>query len=435
MKNMFDKMINSLSSMTEEKMMDECMSDNPRIAKSIPTRYRIIAMGFLSGLSIHELNDTLEDAGCERLYSRNYKEAGLIYAFVHGLSYKEWKEMSIKSDAYIDTVLERKIYSGRRFTLQDLKAYVESTSDRDIDQLYTRAMTVMLNQQLLTTSSEDAFYQFLSNNKETFSKVREKARYYFCKYLLSYLEYHVNLAIEEEDPAIASLLKFDIRKLKGASREMFHEFPITMSGIYDAFNYHYFSYMDTDWMDVLIDYYGDIESLPAAEKSQLAASLRKYQPDWAGLSDEAILQAKLKEMEENEQRLDELYVSGTLDSQVRSRSGENMIRQFINGEADIDRTSLLCYLLFFGSILNKDDPLFLSLDRLDHILDQCGFGMLKTENEFDEFILGYISSDDPIDYLMNTVTAYAQQEKNFYLYHMYYKTYSNSKLFEKYIDK
>lgn len=435
MKNMFDKMINSLSSMEEERMIEECMSDNPSVAKSMPARYRIIAMGFLSGLSIAELNEKLEENGYERLYSRNYKEAGLIYAFAHGMGYKEWKELSLKSDSYIDTILEKKIYQGRRLSLQGLKDYVESTSDKDIDQLYTRTMTVYLNQQLLSASTEEAFFQFLSNNKETFSKVREKARYYFCKYLLYYLEHYVKESVENDDNTIANLLVFDVRKLKKPSEEMFYEFPISMSGIYDTFNFHYFSYMDADWMDILLEYYGDLQSLPAQERKQLANSLRRYQPDWADLSDEEIILAKEKEMEEKEEKLDALYSSGTLDSQVRSRSGENMIRQFIKGEADIDRTSLLCYLLFFGSVLAKDDPLYLDRERINHILDQCGFGTLKIANEFDRFIIEYMSAEDPVDYLMNTVTAYAQQEKNFYLYHMYFKTYSNSKLFDKYVDK
>lgn len=429
----FETMMHHLSSMSEEKMITECMSLKPNTIKEIPLRYRIIAMGFIRRLTLDELNEKLESTGCARLYSRNYKEAGLIYAFLHGLNYEEWLQLSLHSEEVLGTVLDRKMYSGRYLYLKDLKNYVHNYSIVSESKLQTKAETKKLSEQLRKTNSEDDFYHFLEVNLDTFSEVREKARYYFCKYLLAFLEQKIQDHYNHNDPGITEYLRFDIRKLPTLEADDFYRFVVSLSGLYYSFNHYYFGYPNSDWMDILLDYYGDISSLPEHHKKEFASSLRRYYKKWKHLSDDEIIAAKIIEMEEEETRLDHLYSSGRMDSQIRSRSGEKVLRYLINGDIDIDRTSLLCYLLFFGQDFKKSNPLYLSQERVNHILQECGYGILKKEDDFDSFILNFINSSDPLTYLMETATEYALNFQNFYLYHMHYNGCSHSKLFDKYM--
>lgn len=435
MEGLFEKMMDSLSTMTEERMMEECMRLNPRVMRSIPKRFRIIGASFIQNYGLKELNDMLEENGCETLYSRNYKEAGLMYAFLHKIGYRRWKELSANSNLYVDDVLERKVYQGKKLTYGSLRSFVKGVSAEGMEYMETQARTIQLNQELLSVKDEEAFYEFLQNNKEAFSKVREKARYYFCKYMYLYIKHYVEEFLKDRSQDhVAEILVINKKIRDKITKEDFYDRAISFNGIFNAFNYYFFTYVDSDWMDVLLDYYGDIKHLPEKDKAKLADSLRRYNKKWKDLSDQEVIRQQILKMEEDERKLDLLYASGKMDSQVRSRSGENMIRQIINGEIDIGRVALICYLLFFGSVLSKDHPMYLSLARLNTILRKCGFGELGNQDEFDRFVREYIRAEDQTDYLMHTVTKFAQEEKNFYLYHMQYNTYSNDFLFEKFLE-
>lgn len=42
------------------------------------------------------------------------------------------------------------------------------------------------------------------------------------------------------------------------------------------FNYYYFEYVSLDWLEVLLEYYGNLKNLPLKEKEQLASSLKNH---------------------------------------------------------------------------------------------------------------------------------------------------------------
>ena len=69
--------------------------------------------------------------------------------------------------------------------------------------------------------------------------------------------------------------------------------------------------------------------------------------------------------------------------------------------------------------------------RLNAILAECGFPGLREKDEFDSFVMKYMNADDPVDYLMESVTQYAFANRNFFLYHMYQESVSNEAQFEK----
>ena len=44
---------------------------------------------------------------------------------------------------------------------------------------------------------------------------------------------------------------------------------------------------------------------------------------------------------------------------------------------------------------------------------------MRKDDEFDYFVIKYIETDEPVDCLIETVTDYALDEENFFLYRMY----------------
>ena len=205
------------------------------------------------------------------------------------------------------------------------------------------------------------------------------------------------------------------------AKEFLEQVDISCGEIFDAFNYFYFDYVSTDWMHVLIEYYGDLDLLPKDIKGKLAASLRTYKAkEYGKLSDEEAIERLKEEMEEEERMLDAAYSSsGSTKGYGRNRAGENAVRKYIKGAIDIDRTSFLCFLLFFGNEADLPEEMALTQNRLNQILIECGFPGLRGGDAFDFFVIQFLHADDPVDYLMNEVTDYALKEENFYLYKTY----------------
>ena len=99
--SVFEKMMQDFEKENAAELLENCMTFQPGKTRQIPLRYRLIAVGFLSKMSLEELNNTLKKEGCEQLYSRNSLEAGLIFAFLNHMSYKEWKRLQQKYSALI----------------------------------------------------------------------------------------------------------------------------------------------------------------------------------------------------------------------------------------------------------------------------------------------------------------------------------------------
>ncbi|MCF0145373.1 MAG: hypothetical protein HUJ73_02180 [Eubacterium sp.] len=442
MASVFERMISDFSRQETAKQLADCMSVRPDKIDRIPLRYRLIARGFVRGSSLEELNQSLADTGCEQLYARNRIEAGILYAFRNRLSYGEWKvlekeceEISAGWTEGDDTFGEGNITFGK------LKAYVENNSAQEGEDLQTLQKTRAMQQQIVSMQGGSGeFRQFLMINREAFSQVREKTRYYFCKFLCYYIERKILQYFEarrkgtgvEEALAELSVLKSaaKLRKKMGSEeeiRQMFHDSAISCGNLYDAFNYFFFDYVSSDWMEVLLDYYGgDITDLPPQQKKELARALRSYNGKWKDLGDEEVLRLKWQEMEENEALLDRIYAADSDGKGYqKNRSGEKSVRNYIKGTLDIDRTTLICYLLFFGSEYAGEKERPLTKERIEEILTECGFAGLQKQDAFDQFVVRYLQEKDPVSYLMEEVTKYALEEKNFFLYHMYRESVSN----------
>lgn len=414
--------------------LEDCMSFRPEAIKNISLRYRLIALGFVKKMSLEELNEKLTEQGCPRLYSRNFWEATLIYAFLNGLSYEEWKQVLGECGELYQSSRGGGYFQQKKITYGELERYIAENSIREGQHMGTAMVTRKLEEGLADASSVADLKRFLSANLHSFSAVREKSRYYFCKYLYYYLNRRIEnyfdacrkgLGVEQALSELLSLKVVTVLRRKKTmpeeeKRALIRESAISCGEIFDEFNYFYFEYVSIDWVEILMEYYGDAQAVPEAQKKRLAEVFRKNRPDWKKLEDGAVIQAKMKELEDEEERLQEVYAR---DSKTKgygkNRSGELAVYKYIQGSLDLERTTLICFLLFFASDADMPEEHRLTEERLNQVLRQSGFSALQKDSDFDGFVEEFLTSPYPKDLLMEEVTAYAKHQENSFLYHIY----------------
>lgn len=442
-RNRFEEMLTEMEKEdSREELIDICMNLQMRAIKKVPLRYRLIALGFMKHLTLEEMNRKLQEEGCARLYSRNFWEASLIFAFGHGLSYERWKILksrTIHMAEEFNSVQGVPLLSG--ITFHDLKEYLkEASGNRNIMQ--TRHLTRSIEKQLLDLSGqEEEFRRFLEENLQSFSKVREKTRYYFCKYLYYYLQTRMEETLRElRENRIRNYVFKGISILnrkkttEEEAREQLENCNISCREIYSEFHYFYFEYISMDWIEILMEYYGHISQIPSSIKKKIAEEIKGRQPRKKKLSDDEILREKIREMEKKEEELDRIY---SLESErpgyQRNRGGEKVLRNYIKGSVDLERGVLLAFLLFFGSQSVLEEDQILTRERLNEILLECGYGQLTRAEETDRFVLEFLQAEKPREYVMETAVTCALKGENFPFYHIYYSACSYNREFEKLI--
>lgn len=434
----------------------------------IPKRLTVLAEGFANHWDSARVNEELAACDCEKLYARSYYEAGLIYAFDHGMDYAQWKDFSAECSKLLEesSGAQNVFFKGGKITLKELKEYVFSESTEN---LQTELLTRWMEMGIKTADSVDDYRSFAKSNMEKFSSVRERARYYFCKYLYLYIQdrcdkyydscekaektrlrYGNMLEKEErgrmEKFALEELaflkpltkLKRDADKQKNnmslaEKKEYLENTALTPGGIFDEFNYFYFGYVSVEWLEILFELYGEFEEWPESTKVRVAHSLglcsqKPSQEEWKKAK------VKLIELEEEQRKKESLEdLSGERREEEkkkayqRGRSGEDFFREFITGSRDLNRSMLISFLLFVKMRVNLDEDNKITLNRLNRILLNCGFSQLRPNQDFDRFVMEFLRSRDPMELLEEEVERQVVQGKNFYLYKVYRDSYCHQK--------
>ncbi len=446
--SLFDALIGELMSTGEGiSPVDICLSGDSRKIAAVPLRYRLIALGFVQRLSLEEVNKKLTENGCMKLYARSIWEATLIFAFRNGLSYKEWKELENECASLRAEIKQGKgALSSPSVSCEEIEKYVNDNSLTENEIAMTQHMTQKMARELISIKNDKkAFRDFLISNIHSFSTVREKARYYFCKYLLYYLNtrserYFIALKKgRDKRKALEFLNVFKVRTAldrkkydEETAREMIKTGAISVGGIYDAFRDFYFESISLNWLQVRAEYTGDIEELEGEDKKRFAAAVRCYDRKYKGLSDDEIIERVLKEAEEKEKEKDDMYsLENKAATYQTGRSGGNFVRKILRGELDPDRVTFMAFLLFLGK--ESDMPKEQQIDRarLDDILQECGFPGLDTKNGCDSFFIEFMKSDDPMYFILDKAEEMAMSEENFYLYKTYLRSESHEKRWEE----
>ena len=438
-KSLLDSLIAELmESASEGSMVDICLSGDQKAIRAVPLRYRLIALGFLKRRGLDEVNSSLRENGCAQLYSRNLTEATLIYAFSNGLRYEEWRSIYAEAESYRQDLSADSALAMRSISLNDIRAYVTDNSTVASGIAATIHKTRVLQEGLSDEQLDRRrLGEFLLSNITSFCSQREKSRYYFCKYLMYFLEtrrdnYVKTLASgRNASYALEGLSVFKsvtpLKRRKHSPDEaaaLISDASISAGNIYQAFQDFYFEYTSTDWLDVLLEKYSDIDDLSTAKKKTLASYIRRYRKVDPSMTDEELL---LTQIDETNRRSQD---SGK-PSYQEGRAGENYIRKVLRGETDPDRTTLIAFLVFFDSGSDIPQEHRISRKRLDDILTECGFSPLTAGNYSDEFFMDYMEADDPVDFLIGEAEMMAMSEENFYLYKTYLRSDSASKEWDR----
>lgn len=428
----FEKMVDDMCGLNEGgALLDSCMDLREEAIRRIPLRYRIIALGFVKHFSLEELNVKLKQQGCPQLYSRNFWEATLIFAFKNGYTYDAWKHIQSQCADIYASLEDSSWFHGKKITYDELERYVIQNSDQQSDVLATQMRTRYLEHELsCVTNDVRALQLFLTENIHSFSPVREKTRYYFCKYLY----YYLNTCIEEYlracqrgrgvDEALSKLLALKVvtalrrnqRMPEDEKRRLIQTSAISCGEIFDEFNYFFFGYVALDWVEILMECYQNVDELPAAHRERIAAIFRKGNSEYKKLSDNEVIHRKMREIEQQE---DASYALDGNRGYGKNRAGEHAVYKYIQGTLDIDRTALICFLLFFSHIGNIPAEHRLTVDRLQEILLKCGYTPLNIEDDFDWFVVEFLESKHPLEFLTEVMLDYAKHNENSFLYHLY----------------
>ena len=449
-KSLFDTLIGELMSTGEgDSLVDLCLSGDSRKIAAVPLRYRLIALGFVQKLSLDEMNKKLTENGCMKLYARSIWEATLIFAFRNGLSYKEWKSLEAECASLRAELKEGKgALSSPSVSREEILSYVNSNSTQENEIAMTRHMTSIMSRKIAAVKNDrNAFREFLLSNISSFSTVREKTRYYFCKYLIYYLNTRMERYFEELEKghdrkqALELLTVFKVRTAldrkkypEEEARKMISSGGLSLEGIYDAFRDFYFECISLDWLQIRAEYTSDIADLMGDEKKRFAAAVRRYDRKYKALSDDELIERVLEDLEEKEAEKDEQYsLENKAATYQTGRSGGNFVRKVLRGELDMDRVTFISFLLFLGKEADCEIPegQEINRDRLNDILTECGFPALNPKNGCDSFFMEFMESDDPMYFLFDTAEEMAKSEENFYLYKTYLKSESSDKKWEQ----
>lgn len=455
-------------------------------------RMEIIRKGFAEHLTSRSVNKLLLENYCEALYARNIYEAALIYCFDHGNTYAEWREMVTQCDQVYHPDPDK---SGTVILLSKLRDYVEKESTQEGNGLNTAFITRKMQSELEETASEESFMDFLLKNIENFSAVREKARYYFSKYTLLYIDEKIEnylsacekvdilrsrkagmLSEEEKYPEKAAVeelsflkplkplqrsadtAKFDTKNYlpMEEKKKLLGEMSLTSGGIFDAMNQYYFGYISMDWLELCLEMYPEIEGWPTETKRKIAQALGLLKPDTTEEEEKQILDSLedriLEKEEELELQRDRAYArkkepattpagedsaspitasekqaENLLNSETQEKKATLAFRDFLLGRKDINRRTLLLYLLFIQARTSLSEENKITVPRLNKILLNCGFSQLQPNREFDRFVMGFLKAEDPIGYFQLFVEDRLKNQKESVLYGIYENSYSHQK--------
>lgn len=471
-KDIFENLVMNFSMDLEEA--SELAGTGKNKIKGVPERMQILAEGLAERWELEQVDRELEKRGCARLYARSFYEACLMYAFSHGMDYREWKDFfqSCRKIREASGGGEGSFKKNGKITLRELKEYVEEESSEG---LQTVLLTREFMEKILHLDSRQDFWKFINENIERFSPARERARYYFCKYLYFYIQdrcdrYYESCEKEEmlkrqygnlldkeergrsEKFALEELsflkpltkLKRDADKLKNhmtleEKREYLQNTALTPGGIFDEFNYFYFNYVSVEWMEILFELYGEFKEWPENTKIRVAHSLglcsqTPTEEEWLRAEKE------LCRMEEEQQKREEERDFGGIRDAAekrkayqRGRSGEDFFREFMTGGRDINRETLISFLLFVRQRVELDKENNITMNRLSRILENCEFERLRPDHEFDAFVIRFLRSGDPMEVLEEEVEKQVIRGRNFYLYKVYRDAYCHEKELLEYL--
>lgn len=498
----------------------------------LPPRLKAIFVGYLTENSIDSLQKYLKNHGFDPLYPRSLWEATLIYAKNEGWTLQEWyalinNEEIIKARKTVGESVQFFNSVGDRtdITLGAITKYVKDNSNIEENGILgTISQTQIIKDKLIrqsSTDSDDNIRRLINENLSDFSAAREKTRYYFCKYLMYFLDFYIdnyckaiekNIEVKKHKDELKKYMSIGTAKVdKYASlnrnkysideirTKLRNEYKIRLNGIYRSYLEFYFGFdwyedkIYRDWVRILRYLYLNDESFSIkdlssikneANRKQLADGIRDNHTDWI-IIEEKLSESEIEVLYKNQpnwthiksskekniiekmstdeilERTDFAWNNGyTYESvpaltkkgekkydQTDRYKGDGIIRQILYGTLDLDRSTLIAYLIFFGKKADKQIPdnQKICIKRLNEILTNCEFDKLdnhgifssgKNDRPEDNLFTDLLESksEDFKQIVRDDAYSWAAEEQLSPLYVSYKKCISNDLAWQDFIE-
>lgn len=433
-------------------------------------RVDIIVEGIKKHKSVEDVNNELKDNQKDVLYARSFWESCIIYTLNNGLNGNDFIEIKNKYQDVVDEAYNQnmKYFEDGAITFKKIEDYVVENSDTS-NNLQTMFITNEMALELENVHNEKDFKTYIEKNKNKFSMVRERTRYYFCKYLYFYLKQQIDeylkkymdlldsdmvksglykdkikSLLEEESGFITFITDADRTRLKkinsygGHMDYLQNQVKISESILFREFNYFYSEYITLDWLAMVFEMYDNPESWTDARIIKVGHKLKlcKKNPDEAEIK--KTLEELIGKWNEYDVGLDEQYrrddIEAVRKSYQKGRSGNNFFRDFFKGDRDISRSTFLAFMLFIGGTTKLSDKDKINIQRLNVMLQNCQFQPLNPRNPYDKFIVGYLNATDRLEYLYDEMEKSADALEKSVLYKLYTDSYSHERELENKLE-
>ena len=405
--------------------------------KNAPLRVRLILKGLVSGSSVLQVNQVLQNHGLPLLYARSFSEAVLMYSLDKKLSLKQWLELQAQCDTLRQQAIDRTWFQEGKITLQGLEQYVKKNSQKDDTALRTGRLTERIAADIGMLQTDEALFTYLNENLMFFSGVREKTRYYFCKYLCYFLQSRIDdfwsatsagigtaLAAEQIKILFRTWTYLDRHRRLNYDETInrFKQSAVSLSGVFEEFNFFFFGYTTQQWTELLLETFdNNPATIPGYLKEKYARVKKlKYSKD----IDRLLLH--MAETREEE-----------LDFAAKERCGETALRKYLHGQLDLDRTTFLCFLMFFSRNAQLPAEQLITEDRANTILSNCGFLKLQQDDDFDGFVNELLLCKDQAaiwELVSNEIASCTQKGENSFLYRTYRQSVNYQKQLTQIFD-
>ena len=317
-----------------------------RGAMSAISRDRLITLSFAMGYTKAQTNDLLMAAGFDRLYPRDSRDAGIIFALNNGMDMDEWYEkIAPISDKYDPTAGHEPVEY-----VHQLRSFVESR--RKSGSAHTLDMTARAGAKLDSLRGGADVFENWIKDCPVIIYGRERARFYLCRGLLEALDSQIS--------------QFEARK----------------QDIYDCEG-NYARTRAAGNLPPLIfgkpmDGGESLRFLTQTKAKYMALSRESF--DAYRINYSALCQGLLMFYNGSDSK----YADGELSPGYCARgTSPESLQKIISGQADPGRSSLMRLLLYFDSLSGCR----MSRARLDGMLWACGYSGPDMQNVDDRFLI------------------------------------------------
>lgn len=341
-------------------------------------RTKILVYAVAAGLTREETDCLLLKYKRERLYVRNIADILIMRTLDKGYSIDHLIELVERVGPLTENIPDYSAMKGKELTIKSMKNYLDSCNAllKKADDKSALTSELQNLYDLTIWSDDDEFIDMIKENTEYFSKIRERTRQEYVRYLY---EYAKKVAFSGDEEAIIEMFQNSSGKKVASTGKS----ELTQKDRTEAqAKYVEVQLPPEEWPIKILDLGNDINEFYMGGLFNVIEN--KYsRKDHRDLEPMATKAEKQKWLEQNSSRED-------ADQQKQKERYDDVIRNFLRGKCDISRTLFASNALFFDFKTNGT----INVLGLNDTLSRCGWNEIDYtgKNHFDRMIVDILGS-------------------------------------------